>query len=535
MSCILDHPVIVSIDFGTTFSGCCYCLAQNSDVDINAITKWPKYNGFYAKVPTCLYYKNKNKVLGWGKGAKLLALKPNQEGVFLQYFKLALVQNDIPLPDGKTAYICEEIQKTRGFQNYRQDQYQYCLTVPAIWSDEAKALMRQAAIRAGMITADDPLERLKLISEPEAAAAYCENRYNSLSLKNGDVFMIVDAGGGTIDLVTYQIEDIKPPRKLKEVTKGHGGMCGSAFIDQNMRFLLRTKLGSNIEKVSACMYETMMDNFIERIKPNYRGDEDQYTLEVPAAVSQYIPAHFLNDNGHMIFDKDELEDYVFGPVLDQVIDLIKEQLIQAGCFVNSIFLVGGFGSSSYLYEAIKNHLGPDEVGEIAMPPRGELAVAEGAIYHVLGPTLVTSKILRRSYGIRTRLPFAEGIDPESSAIITSDGIKRCSTRFEVIAMKGARIDANQTMRRTYWVEYPKHTEVDLYACDDDSIPRYITDKGVVKLIELPVKMPLLSNVENGTRVDVTVSFIFGLTEIKIVTTIAGITAEHVLDANDFYT
>lgn len=56
----------------------------------------------------------------------------------------------------------------------------------------------------------------------------------------------------------------------------------------------------------------------------------------------------------------------------------------------------------------------------------------------------------------------------------------------------------------------------------------------MKLIELPVKMPLLSNVENGTRVDITVSFIFGLTEIKIVTTIAGITAEHVLDANDFY-
>lgn len=160
----------------------------------------------------------------------------------------------------------------------------------------------------------------------------------------------------------------------------------------------------------------------------------------------------------MIFDKDELEDYVFGPVLDQVIGLVKEQLIQVGCFVNSIFLVGGFGSSSYLYEALKNSLGPDEVGEIAMPPRGELAVAEGAIYHVLGPTLVTSKILRRSYGIRTRLPFVEGSDPESSAIITSDGIKRCSTRFEVIAMKGARIDANQTMRRTYWVEYPKHTE-----------------------------------------------------------------------------
>lgn len=62
--------------------------------------------------------------------------------------------------------------------------------------------MRESAIRAGMINATDPLERLVLISEPEAAAAYCENRYRSLDLRNDDMFMIVDAGGGTVDLVT---------------------------------------------------------------------------------------------------------------------------------------------------------------------------------------------------------------------------------------------------------------------------------------------------------------------------------------------
>lgn len=77
-----------------------------------------------------------------------------------------------------------------------------CLTVPAIWSDESKAYMREAMVQAGIIQHDDPINRLELISEPEAAAAYCENKYHSWNLTDGDIFMIVDAGGGTVDLIT---------------------------------------------------------------------------------------------------------------------------------------------------------------------------------------------------------------------------------------------------------------------------------------------------------------------------------------------
>jgi molecular chaperone DnaK (HSP70) len=62
--------------------------------------------------------------------------------------------------------------------------------------------MRQACIQANIISHSDPLNRLELISEPEAAAAYCENKYQSWNLSNGNIFMIVDAGGGTVDLIT---------------------------------------------------------------------------------------------------------------------------------------------------------------------------------------------------------------------------------------------------------------------------------------------------------------------------------------------
>lgn len=65
-----------------------------------------------------------------------------------------------------------------------------------MWSDKAKSTMREAAIKAGLIHEDDHRDRLTLISEPEAAALYCEKKCDQFNLRHGDRFMICDAGGG---------------------------------------------------------------------------------------------------------------------------------------------------------------------------------------------------------------------------------------------------------------------------------------------------------------------------------------------------
>jgi hypothetical protein len=61
-------------------------------------------------------------------------------------------------------------------------------------------------------------------------------------------------------------EDAVQKRTLKEVAQGHGGMCGSAFIDQNMRNLIKSRLQSFADDMPTCMFEMIMDTFIERIK-----------------------------------------------------------------------------------------------------------------------------------------------------------------------------------------------------------------------------------------------------------------------------
>lgn len=64
-----------------------------------------------------------------------------------------------------------------------------------MWSDRSKQAMRMAAIESGIIDKDDHPDRLMLISEPEAAAIYCEQTSDQFDMKDGDEFMICDAGG----------------------------------------------------------------------------------------------------------------------------------------------------------------------------------------------------------------------------------------------------------------------------------------------------------------------------------------------------
>lgn len=82
------------------------------------------------------------------------------------------------------------------------------LTVPAIWSDAAKDATLNAAKKAGM----GP--NIRMISEPEAAAVYTIQATQPNHLKVGDNFVVCDAGGGTVDLISYEIKKVSPLRSV---------------------------------------------------------------------------------------------------------------------------------------------------------------------------------------------------------------------------------------------------------------------------------------------------------------------------------
>ena len=56
---------------------------------------------------------------------------------------------------------------------------------------------------------------------------------------------------------------------------------------------------------------------------------------------------------------------------------------------------------------------------------------------------------------------------------------------------------------------------------DAPIPRQVTDPGVKKMADFPIRMPTLEGYAQGDPVDIRIDFMFGLSELKIHVFIAG--------------
>lgn len=112
----------------------------------------------------------------------------------------------------------------------------WVLTVPAIWTDEGKYFMRQAAFQAGLISELES-DRLALALEPEGAvisSAMDAPPEVRAQLKVGQRVMVLDCGGGTVDCTVSEIQSNDPPR-LKEILAPTGGSWGGSYVDAEFR------------------------------------------------------------------------------------------------------------------------------------------------------------------------------------------------------------------------------------------------------------------------------------------------------------
>ena len=87
---------------------------------------------------------------------------------------------------------------------------------------------------------------IQIISEPEAAAIYALDIMDPHIIGPGDTFVICDAGGGTVDLISYTVSRLKPILRLDEAASGTGGLCGSSYLNRIFENFLTEKFQDNI-------------------------------------------------------------------------------------------------------------------------------------------------------------------------------------------------------------------------------------------------------------------------------------------------
>ena len=118
---------------------------------------------------------------------------------------------------------------------------EYVITVPAVWTDAAQAKTRTCAEKAGLGFGP----ALHIISEPEAAAIFALDAIGTHGMSVGDTFVVCDAGGGTVDLISYKVTAMCPNLQITEAAPGSGSLCGSSFLNRIFAKFLQDRFGDD--------------------------------------------------------------------------------------------------------------------------------------------------------------------------------------------------------------------------------------------------------------------------------------------------
>ncbi|KAE8313546.1 hypothetical protein BDV41DRAFT_256217 [Aspergillus transmontanensis] len=437
---------IVGLDYGTTFSSVSYIKFDVANPpttlrgeQIKSVYGWPNTSNHWRNpdVPSESWYLDDEFHWGYNarqevKGIEDGRLDPTNR--IIQFAKLLLVE-DQPDKDGprkelrRTLHKLNKTEKDvikdyiRGLlkhskthlekkERFTEDcEVEFVLCVPAGWPIKAIRTMQEILLEVAQEIGFGILAPLYILNEPEAAAAYMLEALSGCgNLKEGDVFIVCDAGGGTVDTITYRVRRERPFR-VDEVVTPAGGNCGSSYVNQALkREVIRRIKDTEYASLKGPSFEyiiehDVMNHFEYSMKRSFRPAEGLEGDEVMVVYGlTKDPRKGFGDSTLYIPRKQIMS--FFKSSLDGVSQLIQGQINavnEEGLTVSHILLVGGFSTSP----AFLNHVQAKFGGLDILETEGDMAtaVSHGAVFRALNKEYGPKRKIQSNFGFLQIEPY----------------------------------------------------------------------------------------------------------------------------------
>ncbi|KAL4951881.1 hypothetical protein BDW69DRAFT_30874 [Aspergillus filifer] len=297
--------LLLCLDYGTASTSISYTTFDPRDPptdiiasEISSIQNWPQARGFTdnenACVPSESWYREGRFLWGFQVQQTLESL-PDTEATnsidrIVQLPKLLLDEDDNTLNEplqhprqalynvGKTArqaiqdylmqvfkHAHEQLASQEGFDNTWEVELGLC--VPSKWSTYAHLTMQEIVLH--VINSTEMQGRhfsMFIIDEPEAAVTFAL-AHIAIRQKINEVssFIVCDAGGGTVDAITYRIRQ-KSPFRFDEIATPAGKDCGSSYINQAFMKETRSRLEhiTDLEDTHSYSKESVIQEYVLR-------------------------------------------------------------------------------------------------------------------------------------------------------------------------------------------------------------------------------------------------------------------------------
>ncbi|KAI0310591.1 hypothetical protein OF83DRAFT_1070299 [Amylostereum chailletii] len=462
----VKRRLVLAFDLGTTFSGISYAVLDPGQVPvIKTVSRYPGQEAGDSKVQTVIHYDAKGKVVAIGaeelpvddewqdaQPQKLewyLLLRPKQPATTttkgIPTPRLPPSKDIIDVYADFYAYLFararEYIQQTHAngdlLWDSVADDVDFVLSHPNGWEGAQQGAMRRAAVKAGLVP-DTPAgrERVTFVSEGEASFHYCvASGLVADSIQTGNNVMVIDAGGGTVDLSTYTFAEASPI-KIQEIAPPGCIFEGSVIVRH------RAEQHLQHEMVDVVRHSALGDGLPPEakhaaIRSERRGEGDMRRTN--STVDRDVKLGIRN--GQIKLSKEEVCGF-FDPGIEEIIRAIEEQQgAAAPASVSTYFLVGGFAASEYLYAKLNAFLNGRGSRLFRPDSHTNKAVAEGAVsFHI--DHFVQTRVAKLTYGIECIVPFLSGYPKHdarrSQVTIGMDGERQLQNAFSDILRKVSR-------------------------------------------------------------------------------------------------
>uniref|UniRef100_A0A3B5MK83 Heat shock protein family A (Hsp70) member 12A.2 n=1 Tax=Xiphophorus couchianus TaxID=32473 RepID=A0A3B5MK83_9TELE len=406
----MSDSYVIAIDFGTAYSGYAYNISTGEKESDPILKRWGAEQRLDTpKTPTCILFDQNGEFLKFGYEAKTAYIKMRGEEAKKHYFfgefKMDLNKNlKIKAENDKEMTALKVFSESLRFLNddalktinantagtkFTPANFTWVLTVPAIWNESAKTFVREAATQ---VSSDE--KKLVIALEPEAASVWCKKlpsdgfitqNHISVSLDQtpGTQYIIVDCGGGTIDITVHEVLE---GGALKELHKASGNDIAGQTVERKFKEFLKEIFCDGVwdeyeenypSEVQKIMYDFISVKHVDEDFEIQCTDNLGQIIEKKEDLETYFESGrgASWDEGTIIISREKLRS-LYDESLQGIIESLKE-ILKENWNIGYILIVGGFAESKILRQRINEQL--SEEFKILCPVRPQEVILKGAV------------------------------------------------------------------------------------------------------------------------------------------------------------
>uniref|UniRef100_A0A3Q0SKD0 Heat shock protein family A (Hsp70) member 12A.2 n=1 Tax=Amphilophus citrinellus TaxID=61819 RepID=A0A3Q0SKD0_AMPCI len=547
---------IIAIDFGTAYSGFAFSLTEREAEIDPRLKYWGQQVSLRTpKTPTCILFDEHEEFLSFGYEAQSVYFRLRGEEArkkfFFEFFKMSLygreLNSDVTIEaaNGKLVkalkvftealrYLKEDALKfisetTGGSLKFTASDFTWVLTVPAIWDPSAKQFMREAATQAGIVIKGKE-DRLTIALEPEAASVWCkklpadgfqtENQV-TFDQTSGTQYIVVDCGGGTIDITVHEVLD---RGALKELHKASGNDFGGQTVDRKFKEFLKEIFGDSLWDKYEREHPGEMQKMIHQVSVLKETDDDveiscPYNLGEIANEKQEIEKFFESvrgaswNQGSIKISKEKVRSF-FAESLNGITKILRE-ILKKDLRIEYILLVGGYANSKILHQHINSQFG--DQFKVLRPSHPQEAIMKGAVMFGRNPAVVASRISTYTYGVSLFQRFDESNHRADKKFTNTEG-EWCNDIFCVLVKEDEEVAWDQTKE---YIFTPIESDLTQFTFAFYRTQRkikkliYVDEWGIEKIGSIVLESP---DTTHGTDRQLQLEIKFGATEMTATAT-----------------